>query len=88
MSRTKTIDTRTASREDCHAAFQQARQGILREITRLHTDVKSINENRFTDDPILILLDFRDDIAEFDAWTVHQRNEFNYPTKQGKNDPN
>ncbi len=77
--RTKTIDTREASKAECHVAFQQERRRILRDITRLHTDVKSINENRFTDDPILISLDFREDLKEFDAWTVHQRNEFNYP---------
>jgi len=77
--KTSWIDTRTASRSECHTAFQTERARICRDITRLYTDVQSTNANRFPDDPIVISLDFREDLKEFDAWTVARRNEFNYP---------
>jgi hypothetical protein len=80
--KTVVIDTRTASRTECHMAFQQERQRILQDITRLHTDVQSINQNRFPDYPIEIVFDFTEDLKEFDAWTAAQKNQWNYPEEQ------
>lgn len=69
MAKTKQMwgDVRTAPRDFLHQAFQQEREGILKQIIRLKIDVDSVNQNRFVDDPIEICLDYQQDLLEFAA---------------------
>jgi hypothetical protein len=47
-------------------AFTQERQRIARMLLQLKTDVDSYNENYNTGAPIVLVLDFTDDMAEME----------------------
>ena len=48
-------------------SFQQRRQGIVGHCRQLKTDVDSYNDNQNTGGPIQLVLDFTDDMAEYEA---------------------
>lgn len=60
-------DIRTATREHMAVAFQLRRQHILGECRQLKADVDSFNENRALSEPIQLVLDFTEDVAEMEA---------------------
>lgn len=60
-------DIRAASRDHMEQAFQQRRQGIVRDCRQLKADVDSYNQNQNTGEAIQLVLDFTDDIAEYEA---------------------
>ena len=60
-------DLRVASREHMERSFQQRRQGIVGDCRQLKTDVDSYNENQNTKEPIQLILDFTDDMAEYEV---------------------
>jgi hypothetical protein len=60
-------DIRTATREHMAVAFQQRRQQILGDCRQLKADVDSFNENRSVRDPLQLVLDFTEDVAELEA---------------------
>ncbi|MBM3476718.1 MAG: hypothetical protein FJX75_25885 [Armatimonadetes bacterium] len=49
------------------SAFQQRRRVIASECKQLKTDVDSYNDNHNTGDPVQLVFDFTDDIAEREA---------------------
>ena len=57
-------DIRTANRAHMHLAFQQRRQQILGDCRQLKVDVDSFNENRCQEQPIQMVFDFTEDLAE------------------------
>ena len=59
-------DIRSASREHMEIAFQQRRQQILGDCRQLKTDVDSYNENYSTVDPIQMVFNFTEDLAELE----------------------
>lgn len=52
------------SREHMGIAFQQRRQQILGDCRQLKTDVDSYNENYNSAEPLQMVFDFTDDLAE------------------------
>ena len=60
-------DLRVATREHMERSFQQRRQGIVGDCRQLKTDVDSYNENQNRGETIQLILDFTDDIAEYEA---------------------
>ena len=50
------------------AAFAQRRQQIVGDCHRLKIDVDSYNENRSPEQPIQMVFDFSDDLAELKAF--------------------
>jgi hypothetical protein len=60
-------DIRTATRDHMAVAFQLRRGHILGECRQLKADVDSFNENRAINEPIQLVLDFTDDVAELEA---------------------
>jgi len=63
-------DVRTAARAHMAVAFQQRRSQIVGDCKQLKTDVDSYNENHNAGDPIQLILDFTDDVAEAEATDV------------------
>lgn len=59
-------DIRSASREHMEIAFQQRRQQILGDCKQLKTDADSYNDNYSTSDPIQMVFDFTEDLAEME----------------------
>ncbi len=59
-------DIRTAPKEHMEIAFQQRRQQIVGDCRQLKTDVDSFNENTNSDEPIQMVFDFTDDLAELE----------------------
>lgn len=57
-------DIRTAARPFMERAFKGRRDQIVGDCVQLNTDVKSYNENKSSNNPIPVLFDFRDDVAE------------------------
>lgn len=57
-------DVRSATREHMEVAFQQRRIQILGDCRQLKTDVDSYNENYCSADPIQMIFNFTDDLAE------------------------
>jgi len=60
-------DMRTAPRTHMTTAIQQRRSLIVGDCKQLKTDVDSYNENHNTGDPIQLILDFTNDVAEAEA---------------------
>ncbi len=60
-------DLRAATREHMERSFQQRRQGIVGDCRQLKTDVDSYNDNQNTGEAIQLVLDFTDDMAEYEA---------------------
>lgn len=60
-------DIRSAERQHMEVAFQQRRQQIVGDCRQLKTDVDSYNENANSEQPIQMVFDFTDDLAELDA---------------------
>ena len=60
-------DIRVASRDHMERSFQQRRQGIVGDCRQLKADVDSYNQNQNKGDTIQLVLDFTDDIAEYEA---------------------
>jgi hypothetical protein len=60
-------DLRAATREHMERSFQQRRQGIVGDCRQLKTDVDSYNDNQNTGELIQLVLDFTDDMAEYEA---------------------
>jgi hypothetical protein len=60
-------DIRMASRDHMERSFQQRRQGIVGDCRQLKTDVDSYNENQNRDETIQLVLDFTEDVAEYEA---------------------
>ena len=56
-----------------HIALQQRRQQIVGDCRQLKTDVDSYNENRKPNQPIQLVLDFTEDVAEIEALESQQR---------------
>lgn len=69
-------DIRTAPREFMERAFMGRRNQVVGDCIQLNTDVKSYNENKCKDNPIQLLLDFTDDVAEAEQ-SGHLRREAN-----------
>jgi hypothetical protein len=59
-------DIRTATRKHMEIAFQQRRQQILGDCRQLKTDVDSYNDNFSSVNPIQMIFDFTDDLAELE----------------------
>lgn len=59
-------DIITSPREFLERAFSQRRSQIVGDCSQLKTDVDSFNDNRAANDPIELLLDFSDDVAELE----------------------
>lgn len=62
-------DIRTAPREHMHIAFQSRRQQIVGDCRQLKTDADSYNDNKCPDNPIQLIFDFTQDLAEIAAAT-------------------
>jgi hypothetical protein len=60
-------DIRTASPEHMQIAFQQRRQQIVGDCRQLKSDVDSYNDNARPPVPLQLILDFSNDVAEFEA---------------------
>jgi hypothetical protein len=60
-------DIRTASREHMEIALQQLRQQIVGDCRQLKLDADSYNENGNAGEPIQLVFDFRDDLAELEV---------------------
>jgi hypothetical protein len=60
-------DVRTAPREHMEIAFQQRRESISADCRQLKTDIDSYNENFNVGQPIQMVFDFTDDLAEAEA---------------------
>lgn len=60
-------DIRSATRQHMEVAFQQRRQQIVGDCRQLKVDVDSFNQNRAATQPIQIVFDFRNDLAEMEA---------------------
>jgi len=60
-------DIRKASREHMERSLQQRRQAIVDDCRQLKSDVDSYNENQNPGEPIQLVLDFTDDMAEYEA---------------------
>lgn len=60
-------DIRTADRRHMEMAFQQRRQQIVGDCRQLKRDADSFNENRNREQPIQLIFDFTDDLAELEA---------------------
>lgn len=67
--RQKTLwaDITTASRKHMAVALQQRRQQVVGDCWQLKMDVDSYNENKSPADPIQMIFDFTDDLAEMQA---------------------
>ena len=63
-------DIRTADRTHMEVAFQQRRQQIVGDCRQLKVDVDSYNENRTPANPIQMVFDFTQDLAELEALTA------------------
>jgi hypothetical protein len=63
-------DLRVATREHMERSFQQRRQGIVGDCRQLKTDVDSYNDNQNSGESIQLVLDFTDDVAEYEALKV------------------
>lgn len=59
-------DIRSATREHMELAFQQRRQQILGDCKQLKTDTDSYNENYNAAEPIQMIFDFTEDLAELE----------------------
>lgn len=60
-------DIRSESREHLEVAFKQRRNQIVGDCHQLKTDVDSFNDNRSSQNPIPMIFDFTDDLAEIEA---------------------
>ncbi len=60
-------DIWTADRRQMQIAFQQRRQQIVGDCRQLKRDADSFNQNRNSGDPIQLVFDFTDDLAELEA---------------------
>jgi len=60
-------DIRNADRHHMEIAFQQRRQQIVGDCAQLKRDVDSFNDNRCKVDPIQMVFDFTQDLAEIEA---------------------
>lgn len=59
-------DIDTAQRSFVEKAVKQRREQIVGDCCQLNTDVDHFNNTRAPEDPIQVVLDFRDDVAERD----------------------
>jgi hypothetical protein len=60
-------DIRTASRDHMEVSFQQRRERIVGDCKQLKTDVDSYNASHPAGDPLQIVFDFRNDLAELEG---------------------
>lgn len=60
-------DIRSEGREHMEIAFKQRRNQIVGDCHQLKTDAHSFNDNRSPQNPIPMLFDFTDDLAEIEA---------------------
>lgn len=60
-------DIRTASREHMEVAFQQRRRQVVADCHQLKVDLDSYNENARPSSQLVLIFDFRDDLAEIEA---------------------
>lgn len=60
-------DMRTASREHMEIAFQQRRQQIVGDCRQLKADLDSYNDNFNSGEPLQMVFDFTNDLAEIEA---------------------
>ena len=60
-------DIRNADRRHMEVAFQQRRQQIVGDCAQLKRDADSYNENRSQTNPIQMVFDFTQDLAEIEA---------------------
>jgi hypothetical protein len=58
---------RIATRDYMETAFQQQRQQIVGDCHQLKNDVDSYNDNINPSQPIQMVFDFRDDLAEIEV---------------------
>lgn len=63
-------DIRTAPRRHMEMSFAQRRNQIVGDCRQLHVDVDSYNDAHSREDPIQIVLDFTNDVAELEASRV------------------
>ncbi len=61
------VDMRTASREQMELSLQQRRQQVLGDCVQLKVDTDSYNQNFNKGEPIQMVLNFTDDVAELEA---------------------
>lgn len=64
-------DIRTAVREHMEVALQQRRAQVVGDCKQLKTDMDSYNENKCPDDPIQMVFDFTDDLADAEHSTEY-----------------
>jgi hypothetical protein len=67
-------DMRTAPREHMQAAFLLRRHQIVDDCKQLKTDVDSYNDAHSANEPIQMVFDFRNDLAEAEAVTASYAN--------------
>jgi hypothetical protein len=60
-------DVRIASRDHMERSIQQRRQGIVGDCRQLKSDVDSYNQNQNTGETIQLILDFTQDMEEYEA---------------------
>jgi hypothetical protein len=68
-------DIRTADRKFMERAFQQRRRHIVGECRQLKNDVDSWNDGKPTEEPIQLVLDFAEDVAEMSLPTEYRPNQ-------------
>ena len=68
MQGTLWADIDTAPRPHMQKAFAQRRKQIVGDCVQLKTDVDVFNDKRPEDEPIALVLDFTDDVAEAQAF--------------------
>ena len=68
-------DIRTAGRAFMEKAFQLRRNHIVGECRQAKTDVDSYNDSHPKEQPIQLVLDFTDDVAELEGTKVFDREE-------------
>jgi hypothetical protein len=74
-------DIRNAPREFMEHSFANRRNQIVGDCVQLNTDVKSYNDNVSNDDPIPMLFDMTDDVAESEQTGVFKSSKSKKPTQ-------
>lgn len=58
------VDIRTATRDQMEASFALEREGIVRRLTQIKTDIESYNDNWNKGEPLTFVFDFTEDVKE------------------------
>ena len=64
-----------ATREQMEISFAQKRAAIASELGQMAIDCAAFNQNWNKGAPIVVVMDFRDDVEEFAMLTNHERRQ-------------